>query len=164
MTFAQVAVSLPVDGIYTYKIPSNLNLQIGHTVLVPFGKQKITGYIVGLIAETELTRLKFIDRLLDPIPAFEPSILPFFTWISNYYLAGLGEVISTALPKDYKIKSIQVLVPTEKLLRANWITPSSVGEPSSKRPCSRELVHVYVSRSVSVWSSLALARKSTPCP
>ena len=114
MTFAQVAVSLPVDGIYTYKIPSNLNLQIGHTVLVPFGKQKTTGYIVGLIAETELTRLRFIDRLLDPIPAFEPSILPFFTWISNYYLAGLGEVISTALPKDYKIKSIQVLVPTEK--------------------------------------------------
>ena len=32
---------------FTYKIPSNLNLQIGHTVLVPFGKQKITGYIVA---------------------------------------------------------------------------------------------------------------------
>lgn len=114
MTFAQVAVSLPVDGIYTYKIPSNLHLQIGHTVLIPFGRQKVTGYIVGFTDETEFTRLKFVDRLLDPIPAFDPTILPFFTWISTYYLAGLGEVISTALPKDYKIKSIQVLVPTEK--------------------------------------------------
>ena len=114
MTFAQVAVSLPVDGIYTYKIPSSLYLQIGHTVLVPFGNQKVTGYVVGILPTTELTKLKSIDRLLDPTPAFDPSLLPFFNWIANYYLAGLGEVISTALPKDYKIKSIQVLVPTEK--------------------------------------------------
>ena len=112
MKFAQIAVSLPLDGLYTYKIPAGLSLKIGHTVLVPFGKQKVTGYVVGLLQETELTRLKFIDRLLDPIPAFESSILPFFRWISQYYLAGLGEVISTALPKDYKIKLLKLLAVT----------------------------------------------------
>ena len=54
MKFAQVAVSLPVDGLYTYKIPSNLNLEIGHTVLVPFGRQKVSGYIIQIIEKTEL--------------------------------------------------------------------------------------------------------------
>ena len=114
MKFAEIAVSLPLDGLYTYKIPSGVRLQIGHTVLVPFGKQKVTGYVVGLLNETEITRLKNIDRLLDPIPAFDIALLPFFRWIAKYYLAGLGEVIATALPKDYKIKSLQILIPTEK--------------------------------------------------
>ena len=113
MKFAEIAVALPVDGLYTYKIPSNLSIEIGHTVLVPFGRQKVTGYVVGLINETELTRIKSISRLLDPIPAFDAGILPFFKWIAKYYLSGLGEVISTALPKDYKIKSIRIYLPTE---------------------------------------------------
>ena len=81
MKFAEIAVSLPVDGVYTYKIPSNMSLEIGHTVLVPFGRQKVTGYVVGLVNETELSRLKNIARLLDPVPAFDSSILPFFKWI-----------------------------------------------------------------------------------
>ncbi|MEC7986055.1 MAG: primosomal protein N' [Myxococcota bacterium] len=113
MKFAEIAVALPVDGLYTYKIPSNLSIEIGHTVMVPFGRQKVTGYVVGLLNETELTRVKNISRLLDPVPAFDQSILPFFKWIAKYYLSGLGEVISTALPKDYKIKSIRIYVPTE---------------------------------------------------
>ena len=89
------------------------DLKIGHTVLVPFGSRKLSGYVVGMNDQTELTRVRSIDRLLDPEPVFEASQLEFFKWIAKYYVAGLGEVIATALPRDYKGKSVRVYLPTE---------------------------------------------------
>ena len=114
MSFAEIAISLPVDGLYTYKIPERMRLQVGHAVLVPFGRRKVAGYVIRLLETTEISRLKSVSRLLDPNPAFDPSLLPFFRWISNYYLSGLGEVISTALPKAYRAKSIRVFTATEQ--------------------------------------------------
>ena len=111
--YAEVAVNLPLDGSYTYVIPKHLDLQIGHAVLVPFGSRKLSGYVVALADHTELTRVRSIDRLLDPEPVFEPNQLDFFKWIANYYVAGIGEVIATALPRDYKGKSVRVYLPTE---------------------------------------------------
>ena len=114
MIFAEIAIALPVDGLYTYRIPDHMRLQVGHAVLVPFGRQKVSGYVIKLTDETSHQKVKFIDRLLDPYPAFEARMLPFFIWIAKYYLAGLGEVISTALPKNYKAKTTRVYVTTEK--------------------------------------------------
>ena len=116
--FAELAIDRPLDGLFTYKIPDGMDLQIGHAVLVPFGRTKATGYVIGLRDTTDFPRTKRISRLLDQTPAFDESMLPFFQWISNYYLSGLGEVISTALPKSYKAKSIRCHLPTEAGINA----------------------------------------------
>ena len=111
--FAQIAVSLPLDGLYTYSIPNGMNLEIGHAVLVPFGQQRVSGYVIELLNETHLKKVRPIGRILDPTPVFDTRNIPFFKWIARYYLSGLGEVIATALPRDYKGKSIRVYVATE---------------------------------------------------
>ena len=102
-----------MDGLYTYAIPKNMELQVGHAVLVPFGPRKISGYVIEFIDETPLTRLRYVSRVLDPEPVFDLKALPFFRWISRYYLHGLGEVIATALPRDYKGKSVRIYMATE---------------------------------------------------
>ena len=111
--YAELAIDRPLDGIFTYSIPDGMRLQIGHAVLVPFGRTKATGYVIGLRSTTDYPKTKRVDRILDPTPAFDKSMLPFFKWISDYYMSGLGEVISTALPKAYKAKSIRTYIPTE---------------------------------------------------
>ena len=95
--YAELAIDRPLDGIFTYRIPDGMTLQIGHAVMVPFGRTKATGYVVGLRDTTDFPKTKRISRLLDQTPAFDESMLPFFRWISDYYLSGLGEVISTCL-------------------------------------------------------------------
>lgn len=111
--YVQIAVSLPLDGLYTYSVPKGMSLEIGHAVLVPFGKQKVSGYVIEFLEETHLTTVRSISRVLDPTPAFDRRSIPFFKWIANYYLSGLGEVIATALPRDYKGKSMRVYTATE---------------------------------------------------
>ena len=111
--YVQIAVSLPLDGLYTYSVPKGMSIEIGHAVLVPFGKQKISGYVIEFLEDTHLTTVRSISRILDPTPAFDRASIPFFKWIANYYLSGLGEVIATALPRDYKGKSMRVYTATE---------------------------------------------------
>lgn len=91
---------------------------MGHAVLVPFGRQQITGYVIETIQHTDLARTKPVTRLLDPKPVFDSDQLEFFRWIARYYLASLGEVISTALPSRIKARIRRVYLPTESGIEA----------------------------------------------
>lgn len=109
----QVAVALPLLETYTYRAPAALGLTLGHAVLVPFGGRKVTGYVIGPgDPAVPADKLKGVERLLDQEPAFDAGQLAFFQWIAGYYLAGLGEVIATALPTELKTGTRRVLVPT----------------------------------------------------
>ena len=117
----EVAVSLPVDGPFTYAVPEGLTLELGHAVLVPFGRRRVAGYVVGPAsaeAARELGTIKEVSRLLDPVPAFDPTQLRFFRWAAGYYLAGLGEVIATALPTAYRARTRRVHLASEAGIEA----------------------------------------------
>ena len=113
-----MAVARPVRGLFTYAVPPNVELKMGHAVLVPFGRQNITGYVIEVAESTEVKKVKPIKRLLDPTPVFDAAQLQFFQWISRYYFAALGEVISTALPSRIKVKIRRVYLPCEDGIEA----------------------------------------------
>ncbi|MCB9778245.1 MAG: primosomal protein N' [Alphaproteobacteria bacterium] len=109
----QVAVALPLRDTFTY-LADAPDLALGHVVQVPFGRRRVTGYVVGPgDATVPAGRLKAVVRRLDPEPAFDEAQLGFFRWMAGYYLAGLGEVIATALPAGIKATVRRVLVPTD---------------------------------------------------
>ena len=68
--------------------------------------------------ESAYEKTKPILRLLDPIPAFDSTQPLFFEWIARYYLAGLGEVIATALPSRIKARTRRVHIPTDDGIEA----------------------------------------------
>jgi primosomal protein N' (replication factor Y) len=108
--FVDVVVDLPVEGEFTYSVPEELALevQVGKRALVPFGKRKLTGYIVKIKEKTEVKRVKPIIELLDLIPLFDSTRLKFFTWLSSYYFSTLGEALALIHPKFVNIKSERV--------------------------------------------------------
>lgn len=75
---------------------------LGARLVVPLGRNVITGYIVGLFDEVpaELGDVDIRDAqtLVDSEPVCGPEILQLARWVADYYACPLGEVIKAALP------------------------------------------------------------------
>ena len=106
-SFAEVILPLALKSSYTYRIPKDMHVYIGGRVLVPFGKKKIyTGVVVQLHnREPELHRPKAILDAYDERFAVDEKQLRFWTWLSEYYMCGMGEVMNAALPSYLKLQS-----------------------------------------------------------
>jgi primosomal protein N' (replication factor Y) len=102
----EVVVPLPVDRTFHYSVPESLRSSVrpGVRVLVPFGRRKLTGYVLGSATPVS-GELKDIIEILDSEPLFTTREIAFYRWIASYYLYPLGEVIKTALPSGINIES-----------------------------------------------------------
>jgi primosomal protein N' (replication factor Y) len=105
--FAEVAIPLYVFQTFTYALPDSFAsaAQPGARVLVPFGKQLLTAYIVAIhqsLAEAgqdEATyEVKTVEELFDTEPLITAELLALSQWIADYYYAPWGEVLKAALP------------------------------------------------------------------
>jgi primosomal protein N' (replication factor Y) len=102
----EVAVPLPIENTFHYGAPSELcrRMAVGVRVLVPFGRRKITAYVVGLPAESN-EELRDVLEVLDEDPLFTEQELELFRWSARYYFHPLGEVIKAALPAGINLAS-----------------------------------------------------------
>src|SRR5262249_54183119 len=115
--WVEVAVALPVHGLFTYALPAGFGerAQIGARVRVPFGKASATGYVVGLRDRApEGIPVKPLDGMEDG-PAIAPELLRLLLWAAEYYLAPPGEMIRAALPPTVQVRverRVRLLDPT----------------------------------------------------
>ena len=110
--YADVVLPLPLDGVYTYNIPADLelNVQVGCRVLVPFGARKMyTAIVMRLHNAKPDYATKDIFELLDQTPILLPDQLKLWQWIADYYLCSIGEVYKAALPSGLKLESESVV-------------------------------------------------------
>jgi primosomal protein N' (replication factor Y) len=103
--YIQVAVSLPVNGRFTYSVCDDMIPQtdVGKRVLIPFSGQKVIGYILRKIPAESRKGVKDITSIIDHYPLFPPNMVEFFEWLSNYYHYPIGLVIKTALPPGLNV-------------------------------------------------------------
>jgi primosomal protein N' (replication factor Y) len=103
----EIAIPLSVDRIFHYRVPELLREQAvtGRRALVPFGKRKLTGYILGTATESDREDLKDVIEILDSEPLWTAKELDFFRWTAAYYQHPLGEVLRTALPAGINIQT-----------------------------------------------------------
>ncbi|MCK5162177.1 MAG: primosomal protein N', partial [Desulfobacula sp.] len=130
-SYISVAVSLPVMKSYTYKVPEHLQdfCFPGMRVLVPFGKRKVTGYILSGRENCEGFTAKKIFDVLDDYPLFPESEISFFKWTSDYYIHPLGDVIKAALPSGLDHHDVSCVFVTKKgrdRLNEDRFTPGEV--------------------------------------
>lgn len=106
-TLVDIALPVPLDRTFTYILPAELaySAAAGSRVLVPFGKKKLSGIIVGFPKTSTLTSLKRVIDVLDARPAFSGEMLHLTRWISEYYLAPWGEVLKAATPQGLTTRS-----------------------------------------------------------
>ena len=114
--YITIAVTLPVMQSYTYEIPEHLKDAClpGMRVLVPFGRRRVTGYILSGQKECKGFKAKKIIDILDDYPLFPESEISFFKWISNYYIYPLGDVIKTALPSGFDHHDVSSVFVTKR--------------------------------------------------
>ncbi|HHS12859.1 MAG TPA: primosomal protein N' [bacterium] len=83
----------------TYRIPPHLEgIRPGHRVLVELGRRRVTGFVAGFCAKPDIPEPKEILDMMDPEPVLSEELFELTQWISQYYIASLGDVIRTALP------------------------------------------------------------------
>lgn len=113
--YADIAIALPVFNTFTYGVPESLKSSVstGKRALVPFGRRSVTGYIVAIKDHTEQRDVKNILDVLDEKPLFPSSLIPFFSWMADYYMHPIGEVIKNALPGGLNLYDFVKIVITE---------------------------------------------------
>ena len=100
MSFLRVAVDLPLPRLFEYRCDDASRDDIGLRVVVPFGRKKIVGVIVDVVATSNLPpdKLRAADRILRDMPPLARDWLALAQFCSAYYQRPLGEVIHAALP------------------------------------------------------------------
>jgi primosomal protein N' (replication factor Y) len=104
--FCDVALPVPLDMAFTYRIPDGAVPAIGGRVLVPFRQQRMMGIVVALHDRKPQVTTKNIVSIVDPAPLLDDQLLRLGRWIADYYLAPIGEVFRSMLPLTAEFKRV----------------------------------------------------------
>lgn len=105
MKYVETILPLSLDGTLTYSVPPLLQDRVvpGVRVLVPLGKSKTyTAVVLRVHESVPGFQVKDIESVLDEAPLLLPVQLKLWQWISTYYMASLGDVMTAALPAGLK--------------------------------------------------------------
>jgi primosomal protein N' (replication factor Y) len=103
--YLDVAVELPLQGTFCYRLPPALCgcVQLGSLVWVPFGHRQLMGIVVATgVCPPEDHETKEIMQVLEEDPPFSSNDLVWYRWASRYYLHPLGRVFRAALPPSFR--------------------------------------------------------------
>ena len=106
MHYVDVLLPLPLEGLYTYVVPTEMEgrVSFGMRVVVPLGKTKT--YVAMAVRvhqdKPQANSLKFILQVLDQQPVLLPEQYRLWQWIAHYYMSPLGDVLKAALPAGLK--------------------------------------------------------------
>lgn len=107
--FADVLLPLPLQGLFTYRIPQELNDSVGFgmRVVVPFGKSKLYSGLVLKVHENvpQQVNVKYVLDVIDEHSVVSERQIQLWQWIARYYMCSMGEVMAAALPSALKLAS-----------------------------------------------------------
>lgn len=105
---AEVLVELKaknIDKTFSYHIKENQRVLVGQRVLVPFGKQKLEGFVLKVTNEIPEYEVKDIEKVIDDEPVINEEMLELGKFISNKTLCNLISCYQTMLPAALKAKN-----------------------------------------------------------
>jgi primosomal protein N' (replication factor Y) len=103
--YADVAVCLPLSRTFVYRLSEPV--PVGCRLVVPFRKRDTDAFVVALRSDPPGgIDVHTITCVIDREPLIRPDIFQLCQWISDYYLAPLGEVLKSALPPGITQKHV----------------------------------------------------------
>ena len=110
--YINVILPLPLDGLFTYSVPSELAeaVQPFVRVKVPFGITKthtalavsVSTEVPSFLASEGAATIKPILAVLDAKPVLLPEQYRLWQWMSDYYMCPLGDILVAAFPHGIK--------------------------------------------------------------
>jgi primosomal protein N' (replication factor Y) (superfamily II helicase) len=144
LEFCDVALPVPLDMVFTYRVPADLTPIVGGRALVPFRQQRMTGIVMELHDRKPAVKLKSVLDVLDDAPVLDDHLLRLGRWIADYYLAPLGEVFRTMLPLNAEFKrafAYRITAEGQMALHAAGMSGSSA---RSRRTPEEQVAEVQV--------------------
>ena len=127
---AQVLVELKlkhIDNTFDYNIPLELEkmVQVGKRVLVPFGRQTLEGFVLGIKNDSDFDKLKDIKEVIDDEVILNEELLYIGNYISKKTLTTKICAYQSMLPRALKANADfsinKKLVSYIKLIDKNYI-------------------------------------------
>ncbi len=119
--FVEVAVPLPIDHPFTYRVPPGLEGRalVGMRVLVPFGSRKLTGLVTAVTDGSSLKgrEARELVSFLDDEPYISARHVDFLLAAARETLAPPGEMLRAALPRGLPRKEAPAAARTESFFR-----------------------------------------------
>jgi len=108
MRYAEVSVNSPIARrqAFSYSIPSNLSVDVGQGVWVPFGDKLFQGVVLELSPYPSVEETRELVDVIDPHPLLSPSYVSLARWISEYYLSPLFDAVALMLPPGFERKVV----------------------------------------------------------
>jgi primosomal protein N' (replication factor Y) len=100
VNIAHVVLDVPLDEHFDFRVPDGLDAPVGALVLVPFGRTRKVGVVIGHARTSAVppARLKDIQARVEDVEPLGPAELELFDFCAAYYQRPLGEVIAASLP------------------------------------------------------------------
>ncbi len=140
---ARIALAIPVRELFDYRVPAAIDTRVipGMRVRVPFGRGVRTGYCIERADRSDFADLKEVSAVLDDEPILDASLLRLVRWTADYYLASVGEVIESAVPRkvrDERVRSI----PWARAVDAGSGAPGDDGDRGGGAPARRRILEI----------------------
>ena len=146
--FCDVAVPVPLDATFTYRIPENsLEPVVGGRVIVPFREQRLSGIVTELHDREPTFTTRRLSQVLDSTPALAQELMQLGRWMAQYYIAPIGEVFRTMLPLSAEFRRVLGYRITDKGIDALHAA-STIGSSlrSRKQPEHQMLEYAVLNR------------------
>jgi len=146
--FCDVAVPVPLDATFTYRIPENsLEPVVGGRVIVPFREQRLSGIVTELHDREPTFTTRRLSQVLDSTPALAQELMQLGRWMAQYYIAPIGEVFRTMLPLSAGFRRVLGYRITDKGIDALHAA-STIGSSlrSRKQPEHQMLEYAVLNR------------------
>lgn len=112
--YAGIIVDISSDKLdreFEYLVPQELEPQVhpGTMVHIPFGRRKITGYVVRLTDQPEypVSKIKSIDAVCGDRVTIESQLIALAWWMRSCYGSTMNQALKTVLPVSKKTKPVE---------------------------------------------------------
>jgi primosomal protein N' (replication factor Y) len=131
MNYAEVAVDFPLaqPRSFSYSVPPNISLSVGHAVWVPFGPRLVQGVVLALSEQAQVEETKEIAEAIDPNPVLFPHQVKLAQWIAKHYLSSYFDAAALMLPPGFERRVLTFIQPAPN---PSELAISSLTEPQEK--------------------------------
>jgi len=150
----EVLVDCPGQGIYTYRLPNELEVQPGDILSVPFGAQQVGAIAIRLVdqppADLAPEKIRDIEDVVC-VGFFPSAYWELLNRVSQYYYTPLIQVIRVALPPGLLGRSQRRI----RLKSENIIT----GADAFLSPAARQILELLQAQTSGDYSFVYLQRQ-----
>jgi len=126
LKYAEVSVNAPAAQrqTFSYSIPSELTVNVGQAVYVPFGQKTVQGLVIELTDVPSFEPTRDVISIIDSQPLLSLKQILLAKWLSNYYLSPLFDALALMLPPGFERRVLTIISSTRREFDASTFNSS----------------------------------------